>query len=170
MPQALLRDRFKLTMRRETKEIPVYALIVGKNGPKLQKSKVDEKDCADPDDPESKGAPCHRFMGGQGRGLHGKAVDMADLVGFVENWTDRPLLDETGIQGLYDIESEGWAPMRPRPARDPGTPPSAEGLAFGDPTIPTLFTIFDRLGLKMEPKRAAVETLAIEHVARPTEN
>jgi bla regulator protein blaR1 len=170
MLQTLLAQRFKLTMRRETKEIPVYALAVGKNGPKLQKSKTGEKDCADPADPDKKGAPCHAFQGGQGRGLHGKAVDMADLVGFVENWTDRPLLDETGIQGLYDIESEGWVPMRPRPARDPGTPPSAEDLALGDPTTPTLFTIFDRLGLKMEPKKAPVETFVIEHVERPTEN
>jgi uncharacterized protein (TIGR03435 family) len=95
---------------------------------------------------------------------------MPELAGFVENWTDRPLIDETGIQGLYDIESEGWVPLRPRPARDPGTPPSAEDLADADPITPTLFMIFDHMGLKMEPKKAPVETFVIEHVERPTGN
>jgi uncharacterized protein (TIGR03435 family) len=170
MLRTLLADRFKLTVRRETKELPVYALVVGKNGPKLEKSKTEEKDCADPDDPGKKGSPCHGFMGGQGRGLHGKAVSMADLVGFVENWTDRPLIDETGIQGLFDIESVGWVPMRPRPGTAPGTTPTAEDLAYADPITPTLFTVFERLGLKMEAKKAPVETFVIEHVEKPTEN
>ena len=44
MLQALLAERFKLTMRRETKELPIFAVIVGKNGPKLEKSKIEEKD------------------------------------------------------------------------------------------------------------------------------
>ncbi|MBZ5617921.1 MAG: TIGR03435 family protein [Acidobacteriia bacterium] len=170
MLQTLLADRFKLKVLRETKELPVYVLLVGKNGPKLRESKVAEKDCADPKDPEKKGVPCHRFMGGQGRGLHGTAVNMADLVGFVENWTDRPLIDKTGIERLYDIESEGWLPMRPRQPPSPGTPPSAEDLAFSDPAIPTLFMIFERLGLKMEPQKAPIETYVIDHVERPTEN
>ena len=95
---------------------------------------------------------------------------MTDLVEFVENWTDRPLIDETGIQGLYDIESEGWLPLRARPAPAPGTTPSAEDLALADPAIPTLFMIFERLGLKMEAKKAPVETFAIDHVERPSGN
>ena len=83
---------------------------------------------------------------------------------------DRPLIDETGVQGLFDIESEGWVPLRPRPGAAPGTTPSAEDLAYADPIIPTLFTIFERLGLKMEARKAPVETFVIEHVEKPTEN
>ena len=65
MLQALLEDRFHLKMRRDTKELPIFAVIVGKNGPKLEKSTIEEKDCET--------APCHVFMGGRGRGLHGQA-------------------------------------------------------------------------------------------------
>ena len=177
MLQTLLRDRFNLVMRRETKEIPVYAVVVGKSGPRLQKSKTEEKDCAEPDDSgrldpfmSGSGGTCHVFRGGQGRGIHAQAVTIADVAAFVENWSDRPVVDQTGLTGLYDIESEGWVPLRPRPARDPGSPPSAEDLAMADPTRPTLFTIFDRMGLKMEPKKAPAETYTVEHVERPSGN
>ena len=169
MLQTLLADRFKLKMRRETKEMPVYFLVVGKGGPKFQKSTIEEKDC--PDDSESKTAvPCHQFMGGMGRGLHGKAVNMSDLVTAVENWTDRPLLDRTGLTGLFAIETEGWQPLRQMPAREAGAEPTAEDLRFGDPTTPTLFMIFERLGLKMEAQKSPVETFVIDHVEKPTEN
>src|SRR5579864_7619303 len=77
MLQALLADRFKLAIRRETKEMNVYAVVVAKDGPKLEKAKVGEKDC--PEDRASEGFACHEFVGGQGRGLHGQAVDMSDL-------------------------------------------------------------------------------------------
>jgi bla regulator protein blaR1 len=96
MLQTLLADRFKLKMRRDSRELPVYALGVSKNGPKLQKSAIEEKDCTELP-PDTRSLPCHVFNGGQGRGLHGDAVDMSDLVLFVENWSDRPILDKTGI-------------------------------------------------------------------------
>ena len=109
MLQTLLVDRFKLITRRETKDLPVYAVVVGKNGPKLTKAKVDEKGCQDGSAAE---VPCHQFSGGQGRGLHGEAVDMDDLVLFVENWTDKPIVNKTNLKGLYKIEADGWLPMR----------------------------------------------------------
>ena len=58
---------------------------------------------------------------------------MADLVTGLENWTDRPTIDRTGFKGLFDIDTEGWVPMRPRPGPPPGATPSAEDLAFADP-------------------------------------
>src|SRR5215467_7748615 len=85
MLQSLLADRFKLAVRRETKELPVYAIVIGKNGPKLKKSDLQEKDCAarigKPDV-----IPCHEFNGGRGRGAHTDAANMIDLAQFVENW------------------------------------------------------------------------------------
>jgi uncharacterized protein (TIGR03435 family) len=81
MLQALLADRFKLTIRREAKDLPVYAVVVGKNGPKLQKAKIEEKDC--PEGPENYGVSCHSVMGGMGRGIHAKAVTVSDIVMFV---------------------------------------------------------------------------------------
>jgi uncharacterized protein (TIGR03435 family) len=168
MLQALLADRFKLVVRRETKEMPVYALVVGKNGPKLKKAAIEEKDC--PEVPAANAVRSHAVNGGQGRGLHSQAADMWDLVQFVGNWTDRPLVDRTGIKGLYEIETEGWVPMRPRPPPPPGAEPRAEDIALADPTRPTLHMIFDRLGLKMESQKAPVESLVIQSVEKPSEN
>ena len=163
MLQTLLADRFKLVIRRETREIPVYTLVVAKNGPKLQKSTLEDKDCAD--EFGNGGVRCHAFSGGMGRGLDGTAVNMADMVAFVENWADRPLLDKTGIQGLFDIKTEGWVPLIPRPVT-----PGGNDEGFSDPTRPTLYMVFDRLGLKMESQRAPVERYIIDSVERPIAN
>jgi len=166
MLQTLLADRFKLELRRETKEMPIYALSVGKNGPKLKNAKAQEKDC-----PEGRAnaESCHVINGGMGRGLHGKAVDIADVVQFAGYWTDRPLIDKTGLQGLYEIDTEGWAPMVPRPPRPDGQP-NAEDIAMADPARPTLGMIFDRLGLKMEAQKGPVEMFIIERAEKPTAN
>jgi uncharacterized protein (TIGR03435 family) len=163
MLQTLLADRFKLNLRRETKELPVYALIVSRNGPKLQKAAIEEKDCMEV--PADKSIPCHMFNGGQGRGLHGDAVDMSDLVLFVENWSDRPMIDKTGIKGLYNIQTDGWTPLLPWQGE---SGPKEEDLA--DPTRPTLFIILERLGLKLEAQKAPVDRWIVDHVERPSGN
>jgi uncharacterized protein (TIGR03435 family) len=168
MVQALLVDRFKLVIRRESKEMPVYALLVAKGGPKLPRAEIDEKDCPEASvnalGPVSTATPmpdvCHAFSGGMGRGLHAKAANMSDLAGFVENWTDRPLLDKTGIQGLYRFETKGWLPMDP-----------SVGAGSSDAADrPTVFQIFEELGLRMEPRKAVVEVYVIEHIERPSGN
>jgi uncharacterized protein (TIGR03435 family) len=79
------------------------------------------------------------------------------------------VVDETGIHGLFEVETDGWAPLRPRPVA-PGAEPSAEDIAMADPTRPSLFLIFERLGLKMESQKAPVEVFVIDHVEKPTEN
>ena len=118
MLRALLAERFKLEFHREQKEMPVYALLVAKGGPKLQRADIDEKDCPEASlnalGPVSTSTPipdvCHAFNGGMGRGLHAKAANISDLAAYVENWTERPLLDKTGIKGLYRFETKGWQP------------------------------------------------------------
>jgi uncharacterized protein (TIGR03435 family) len=158
MLQVLLEDRFKLTMHREQKELPVYAIVVGKGGPKLQRAPVeDEAGC------EQAKIACHQIMGGQGRGLHAKAVTISDIASHVENWTDKPMVDKTGLSGLFEVDTEGWIPMKGPVNLGPG-----EGIP--DALRPTLSAVFDRLGLRMENQRAAVETFTIEHVERPAEN
>lgn len=166
--QALLADRFKLTVRHETKQLPAYVVVVANKGPKLQKAKIEENDCLEGPLPDG-GPPCHVINGGMGRGLHANAVTVSDIVMFVENWSDRPVIDKTGIRGLFEVETDGWAPLRPRPVA-PGAEPSAEDIAMADPTRPSLFLIFDRLGLKMESQKAPVEVFVIDHVEKPTEN
>jgi uncharacterized protein (TIGR03435 family) len=170
MLQTLLAERFKMVIRREVKDLPVYAVVVKKDGPKLQKAAVQEKDCLEvtkgPQDPAS----CHTFSGGQGQGIHAQAISMPDLASYAASWADRPVIDKTGLPGLFNIQTEGWVPMRPRPPRPAGQDPTAEDLAFADPARPTLFQIFDRLGLKLESQRAPVEMFVIESAERPTEN
>jgi uncharacterized protein (TIGR03435 family) len=113
--------------------------------------------------------PCHRIAGGQGRGLHANAATISDIALYVANWADRPVVDRTGLTDLYRFETEGWVPMRP-PQIPPGVEPSPEQLAMADPNRPTLFMVFDRLGLRLEPRKASIEMYTIEHVERPTEN
>jgi uncharacterized protein (TIGR03435 family) len=166
MLQSLLADRFKLVVRLVPKEMPVYVLTVGKGGPELPKADVQEKDC--PEAPPATASAdgntvCHRFTGGRGRGLHARAVDTSDLVNFVQGWTDRPLLDETGLKGLYRIETEPWRPMELDSSRT-----NVDGANAAD--LATLFTIFERLGLKMTAQKRTVDTYVIDRVEKPTEN
>ncbi len=114
MLQNLLADRFKMSVRRETKDQPVYAAVTGKGGPKLEKSKLTEKDCQAGSGTFGDRNSCHNIVGGRGRGMHGEAVDMPDVV-FVSNWTDHPVVDRTGITGLFRIETDGWLPMQAGP-------------------------------------------------------
>jgi uncharacterized protein (TIGR03435 family) len=166
MLQNLMQDRFKLVIHHEIKEVPVYSLVVGKNGPKLKKSKAEEKDCTE--GARFDGMPCHIFNGGMGRGLHGTAVNMGDTVEFVEHWADRPVIDNTGLKGLFAIDTEGWMPMRQMMPRDPAAGGGDEGMS--DPLRSTLFTLFEGLGLKLELAKAPVEVFVIEHVERPSAN
>jgi len=172
MLQTLLADRFKLKVHHEMKEGLVYALVVAKNGPKLEKAKLEEKDCAnrvlDALDPTS----CHRFMGGQGQGMQGQAVDMQDLAEFLSHFSDKPFMNKTGIAGLYNIQTPGWVPLIPRPPRPDGGTESqrAEDQAFADPNRPTLNDVLDKLGLKLENQTGMVDTLFVDYVAVPTEN
>jgi len=166
MVQALLADRFKMAIHRESKKMAVFALVVSKGGPKLQRADIDEKDCpeAQLEPPPPLGSTpvpnvCHAFNGGQGRGLHARAVNMSDLASWVENWTDRPLLDKTGVTGLYRIETKGWLSMDATPTAGPDTADR-----------PTLYEVFEQLGLKMEPQMDVADVYVIDHIERPTED
>jgi uncharacterized protein (TIGR03435 family) len=171
MLQTLFAERFKMVVRREIRELPVYAVTVGKNGPKLQRAKVqDEKDC--PDVPTGPGNPatCHGIGGGQGRGIHGEALSISDVATFVSNWSDHPVVDKTGLQGLYNIQTTGWQPMRSRPPRPADQEPTDEDRFFADPSTATLFQIFGQLGLSLESQKGPVEMFVIEKAEKPSEN
>jgi bla regulator protein blaR1 len=171
MLQALLADRLKLMIRRETKEMPIYALVAAQGGPKLQKADIDEKDCqedsviriANPDG----SVGCHQIGGGQGRGLHARAADMADLASYMEGWTDRPLVDRTGIKGLYRLETSPWLPMK-LGVNPPAAGAKQDGFDMAD--LPTIYGVFERMGLKMEPQKGRVDVYVIEHVEKPSDN
>jgi uncharacterized protein (TIGR03435 family) len=156
MIQKLLADRFKLTFHREQKELPVYAIVVGKNGPKLTNSEGDPN-----------GLPGLAF-----RGLGNLPVrnaKISDFAGVMQAAVlDRPVVDHTGLPGRYDFtltwtpDSSQFAGMGitvPTPAADDSTAP------------PDLFTaMVQQLGLRMESTKAPVDVLVIDRVEKPSEN
>lgn len=164
MLRALLEERFKLKIRREARELPVYAVVVARNGPRLERAKMQEQDCPQT---AAMGVACHTIFGGRGRGWHGEAVSLTDILSYVENWTDRPLVDKTGIQGLFNVQTKGWRDLQPGPAPAPGAK-AEDGSDLAD--VPTLFAVFEQLGLKLEAQKGTADIFVIEHVERPSDN
>lgn len=166
MLQALLEDRFKLSIRREPKEELVYVLVIGKDGPKLEKSQFQAPSCGDSSPNWIRNPACHFLDGDQNRGMHGGSVTMPQVVEFLQNFTDRPLFDKTGLSGYYNIETQGWAPMRlpldGAPPRDDASMTSADR--------PSLFDIFEKLGLRMQSRRAVIDMFVIDRIEAPSPN
>ncbi len=162
MLRSLLEERFSLNIRREITERAVYVVLVAKRGPKLRKSEIDEKDCNEAPAQVGNPASCHSFGGGPGRGIHAEAATVKDLASWASTFAGRAVIDKTGLADLYNIQTEGWVSLEPSTPR----PTGQESLE----QRPTLFEIFDRLGLRLDPQRAPVENFVIERVERPSEN
>lgn len=158
MIRRLLADRFGLVMRAENKSMAVYALTIAAGGPKLQKSAIAPQDCAFNTGPEV----CHSFDGGLGHPLNAKAIDMDDLVHYMENWTDLPVVNRTALIGLFTVHTEGWIPMR-LPPPPPGATPNANSFAG----LPTLFTVLGRLGLELKRQEDILPVYTVERIQRP---
>lgn len=161
MIRGLLADRFRLVTRVENKPMSVYALTVASGGPKLQKSVVVEKTCIFDTAPDG----CHDFVGGFGHPLHAKAIDMDDLVHYIGNWTDLPVVNRTGLRGLFTVNTEGWLPMR-LPPPPPNSVPQANPFAG----LPTIFTVLDKLGLELKRQVDILPVFTVERIERPTGN
>jgi len=108
---ALLEERFRLAVHHEDRGGPVYSLGLAKVGTKLKRAAFRDDDCPDE-------GSCHTLTDGQGLGLHGKAVDLRDIAAYLENWTDRPVVDRTVVESLFVIDTEGWSSFL-----TPGIPP-----------------------------------------------
>jgi uncharacterized protein (TIGR03435 family) len=186
MIRALLADRFKLAVHNETKDSPIYALILarsdGKLGPGLKKSDVD---CAaafaagrargGPMPPPGPPQPGERMPCGMRIGpgnLMGGGALMPQFANTLGMFAGRVVLDRTGLQGAYDIDLT-WTPdqMPPRPPGAPTDPPvQFNGVAI-DPNGPSLFTaVQEQLGLKLDSQRGPVEVLVIDRAEKPVDN
>jgi uncharacterized protein (TIGR03435 family) len=142
---------------------------VANGGPKLLKADIEEKDCPDPDflatPPPDPDTLCHSANGGPESGIHARAVTMRDLADFMEHtFADRRVVDKTGINGLYHIETAPFLPMDAGPTA-PGT--DEETVVTDRPTV---FNVFEKLGLKMESRKDKVEVYVVDHVERPSAN
>lgn len=152
MLQGLLADRFKLKIHHVNKDLPVYNLVVAKNGSKLKESAAD-----------AKFSMVTRSLGRQGIRTTATHVPMATLVSaIIEFYSGRPVFDKTGLTGTYDFEFEWVQESRP------GAGPDA---AAADSNGPTLFTALqEQLGLKLEPGVAPFDTVVIDHAEKPDAN
>src|ERR1700691_545838 len=173
MVQSLLADRFKLALHYETKELPVYALVVAKNGPKLRESPVIPDDLAPPhpaavmvgpDGPQAR----HSFrMNGSGE-LSVIAQSLDRFADLLAHQTGRLVVDKTGLKGNYDFTLK-WTPDEGRGQMPGGTP--GDAAPPSDANGPTIFTALqEQLGLKLESQKGPVDTLVIDHVEKPSEN
>ena len=163
MIRELLADRFRLVMRVENKTMSVYALTVASGGPKLQKSAIAEKDCTFDTDPNG----CHNFVGGFGHPLNARAIDMDDLVHYIGNWTDLPVVNRTALNGLFSVNTEGWAPMR-LPPPPPNATPAVN--PFAQFACPTIFTVLGKLGLELKRQEDILPAYIVERIERPAAN
>ena len=173
MLRALLADRFQLTLHRETKDLPIYALVIAKNGLKLHEAKPDDtypNGIKGPDGRALKGA--HLMRMGRGE-LTGQALATDELVRLLSQQLGRTVLDKTGLKGNYDFTlkwtpDDSEAPMLKGPA---GGPPSGGNAAPPESSGTSIFTaIQEQLGLKLESQKGPVEVLVIDHVEKPSEN
>ena len=151
MVQKLLVDRFKLTVHRDQSVQPVYALVVGKSGPKFHESAGDS-----PRRPECS----HEGQILTCLGQRSTMTQLAqNLVRWLpRNWLDLPVVDMTGLTSAYDF-SLTWTMSR---GPDDAVEPSAVSL---------FDAIQSQLGLKLERRKVTVERLVIDHIERvPTAN
>ena len=164
MLQKLLADRCKLTVQRETKDMPVYALVVAKNGPKLQEAKPGDTYPNGFKGPDGVGHPGTMRMGrGQ---LTGQAISTDTLVRLLSQQLGRTVIDKTGLTGKYDFTLQ-WTPL---PGQGLGLPPEAE-VQQSDVEGPSIFTALqEELGLRLESATGPVEIIVIDDARRPSAN
>jgi uncharacterized protein (TIGR03435 family) len=172
MVQSLIEDRFQLKMHRETRELPVYELIEAKGGAKLKLSddqtplRFPERGAPPPPLPQ-RGAPMPRGGMRMGRGdLEATGVPLANFIQALSQQLGRPVIDKTGLKGLYDFKLQ-WTPEPGQGPVVPGGPEPPPPPADG----PSIFTaIQEQLGLRLESTKGPVEVLVVDSVQKPSEN
>ena len=147
MLRPLLADRFQLKFHRETRQMPVYSLVVAKGGPRLQ--------------PTADGVSGY-FTAGRGL-IQGRAVEIPTLANLLGGSLGQSVVDKTGLTGHFDIKLE-WTPTE-----------GERNYTFDDRPLDgggsSIFTALqEQLGLKLEAGKGPVEVFVIDHVERPSEN
>ncbi len=174
MLQALLEERFKLKIRRETRSEPVYTLTVAKGGAKLQQAKectpIDRTKPLEPVRPRQKqycGSPRRSgiiLSGGSNITFDSHGVSLDEFSKSLASILGRPVVNKTGIAGEFDFELE-FLPDE-----------SSAGIRLHLPhsdgaDAPSIFTALqEQLGLRLESTRGLGEFLVIDSVERPSEN
>jgi bla regulator protein BlaR1 len=158
MLQAMLADRLRLAVHRETREISILTLLLVQNGPKFQES-----------DPGAPHPEWHKGLRGisvpgiwmNGNAIVGQGVGTNPLLFHLSRIMHRTILDETGLSGTYDFTLK--LPDGVKPGIDePSLPETSE---------PAIFAVLEQqLGLKLEVRKASMEVFVIDHVEKPSPN
>ena len=169
MLQTLLADRFKLTVHRETKELPIYSLVVAKGGSKLHEAKPGDTYPNGIKGFDGRPAPPGAHLMRMGRGeLTAQGIGMEQVAHLLTQQTGRTVVDNTGLKGNYDFALH-WTPDQSTPTLNgPGGGPDSSTSSESGPSIFT--AIQEQLGLKLESQKGPVEILVIDHVEKPSEN
>jgi uncharacterized protein (TIGR03435 family) len=179
MLQNLLGERFRLVLKRELREMPVYVLTVA-NRAKLKLSPDETIPVPPGFSPPGFPAPPpvrrgqkFQLMGAEAR-IFGHAIAMSDLVKDLRQPSGRLVVDKTGLNDLFDIDlrfmSEIVPPtlQLPAPSPVPQVPPVPGTMLQGSPALRP--ALEEQLGLKLEAMTMPIEVLVVESVARPSEN
>jgi uncharacterized protein (TIGR03435 family) len=149
MLQQLLADRFGLAIHRETKDLPRYSLELAKGGPKFQAS-------------TDQGAPEFRVF--QRRQITARRSTLEPLLGAMAWLLGRPVLDKTGLTGLYDYKLE-WTPDQVQLASD-----ETSGRPV-DENVPSLTSALqEQMGLRLQSQKGPVEIIVVDRAEKPTAN
>lgn len=187
MLQALLIERFEIKMHRETKDFPVYSLTVAKGGHKMKEIASDAEA-----DEEARKAPVSAAGSGGPQGVsinlgNGSSFTMANnklearkipMGGFADTlarFTDKPVIDNTGLTGNYDLTleftPEDFRALHIRSAVNAGVVLPPEALRALEAPGDSLFSTLSTVGLKLESRKAPLELLVIDGARKtPTEN
>jgi len=153
MVQTLLTDRFHLAAHLESRELPVYDLVVSKGGAKFASVK-DEGTTID----------SGTHSGSTTITIKSSSHATADLAEMLARFTGRVVLDKTGLEGNYTISLK-FAADDARSGL-----PNTETVSAPD-AGPSVFTALkEQLGLELKSSKAAVDVLVIDHIDPPTEN
>jgi uncharacterized protein (TIGR03435 family) len=143
--QSLLADRFQLKFHSEVRQMPLFALVIAKGGPKLDAPKAGE-------------VPRIGVYGA----LKLDATDIS-MAQFADECSylgiDRLVVDKTGLTGRYDLKLQ-WTPDST--LADSAAPDSNQGSIFT--------ALQEQAGLKLEPQKGPVEVMVIDHIERPSAN
>ncbi len=196
MLQNLMADRFKMTIHRETKELPMYTMVVGKNGPKLTESPQisAEEEAKDPTPPPLPAGRGPMKMGPDGfpnlplpsggRGglftimtpfgarLVGQRQTMQNLAERLSSVLTKPVTDATALTPKFDFTLTYSMDGLNNQMKLPAPPPPGEGgrgpreMPDVEPPQNIFAAIQSQLGLKLEPKRGPVDLLVVDHAEK----
>jgi uncharacterized protein (TIGR03435 family) len=175
--RGLLADRFQLVAHNETRQLPIYALVVARTDGRLGSNLIrSTTDCVafiaaaiaaargghSPPAPVGDQAPPCSARSGLGR-LSGNSLALAQLAGFLAPFVDRAVVDRTDLTGIFNFDLT-WTPDQPSP-----NTVNADERAVTPSNVTSIFTaVQEQLGLKLEPTKGPVDVLVIDHVEQPT--